>query len=162
MIWKRLQEFVVLCAAISLFLIPSANAQSASSSATQQSAIASTDAPVYDMSKEIKVQGTIQQIEMLGPGGPLGTHVLIQTSQGVVDAHLGYRKATTAENLGLSVGQEIEITGMMANIGSNSVLLARLLTTPTHIFILRSEHGIPVRMLPRNGPPAAITAKGGL
>jgi hypothetical protein len=143
-------------------LIPSANAQSASSSATQQSAIASADAPVYDISKEIKVQGTIQQIEMLGPGGPLGTHVLIQTPQGVVDAHLGYRKATTAENLGLAVGQEIEITGMMANIGGNSVLLARLLTTPTHIFILRSEHGIPVRMQPRNGPPAAITAKGGL
>jgi hypothetical protein len=162
MIWKRLREFAVVCAAASLFLIPSANAHSASSSATQQSAIAPTDAPVYDMSKEIKVQGTIQQIEMVGPGGPLGTHVLIQTSQGVVDAHLGYRKATTAENLGLSVGQEIQITGRMANIGGDSVLLARLLTTPTHIFILRSEHGIPVRMLPRNGPPAAITAKGGL
>jgi hypothetical protein len=163
MIRKRSQEFLFVCAlAASLFLIPPANAQSASSSATQQSAIASTDAPVYDMSKEIKVQGTIQQIEMLGPGGPLGTHVLIQTSQGMVDAHLGYRKATTAENLGLAVGQEIQITGMMANIGGNSVLLARLLTTPTHIFILRSEHGIPVRMLPRNGPPAAITAKGGL
>src|SRR5271155_1867832 len=89
MIWKR---FVIVCAAASLFLIPSANAQSASSPATEQT-VSSGDAPVYDMSKEIKVQGTIQQIEALGPGGPLGTHVLIQTSQGVVDAHLGYRKA---------------------------------------------------------------------
>jgi hypothetical protein len=163
MIRKRSQKFLFVCAlAASLFLIPSANAQSESSSATQQTAIASTDAPVYDMSKEIKVQGTIQQIEMLGPGGPLGTHVLIQTPQGVVDAHLGYRKATTAENLGLTVGQEIQITGMMANIGSNSVLLARILTTPTHIFILRSEHGIPVRMLPKGSSAAANTSKGGL
>jgi hypothetical protein len=161
MIWKRVRNFAFMCA-LGSGVFPVASAQAQSASAAQAGSSLSSNAPDYDTSKEIKVQGTIQQIEVLGSGAPLGTHVLIQTDQGVVDAHLGYRKATTAENLGLSVGQEIQITGMMANIGSNSVLLARILTTPTHIYILRSEHGIPVRMLPKNSSAAPNTAKGGL
>ena len=102
----------------------------------------------YDLSKEIKIQGTIQKIETAGSTAPIGTHILIQTSQGVVDAQLGFGSAAAPANLGVSEGQSVTVVGMMQTLDGNSVMLARVLTTSSRVFVLRSERGIPVRTFP--------------
>lgn len=120
-------------------------------------------APIYDIAKEIKAQGTVTKIENVVSGGPLGIHIHIQTQQGVVDAHLGASSVARAEALGLSAGQSVAVTGMMATIGGNPVLLARILATSSHIFILRNEQGMPARSLaPRGSAASAKAVKGGL
>ena len=142
-----------LAAIISPFIT---NAQTTTSS----SAMAS---PVYDLNKEIKIDGTIDKIETNTSGGPIGTHLLVISAQGVVDVHLGASLAVTAKNLGLSVGESIHVTGMMANVGGNSVLLARILTTSNHIYMLRNEHGTPIRsLMPRGAASSANSQKGAL
>lgn len=120
-------------------------------------------APIYDVTREIKIQGNVLKIEAVAGGaGPLGTHIQIQTPQGVVDAHLGSGSLASAQTLGLFPGQSVTITGMMATTGENSVLLARVLTTSNRIFILRNEHGIPARrLLPRGASASANVVKGG-
>ncbi len=140
-----------------VILVPfGANAQTAVNS-TQLSSSA------YDINKEIKIQGTIEKI-MGGAGGNFsGSHVLVQAPEGIVDVNLGSSSAASAKLLGLSVGDSVNITGMMATVGGNSVLLARILTTSNHIYMLRNERGAPVRsLLPRGASPSTSTQKGAL
>jgi hypothetical protein len=108
-----------------------------------------TMVPVYDVTKEVKVQGTIQTIDNFGTSGPVGTHIMVQTAQGVVDVHLGFGAASKPEYLGIAQGQSVTLVGMIQSFGGTSVLMARILTTSNHIFVLRNEHGIPVRAIPR-------------
>jgi hypothetical protein len=117
---------------------------------------------VYDVTKEIKVEGSIQKIETGTTDLPLGTHVLIQTAQGVVDAHLGSSTGANPSYLGITEGQNVTLVGMMETFAGNQILLARLMTTPSHIFVLRNEHGIPVRGVPTHSHFPAQTQKGGL
>jgi hypothetical protein len=116
----------------------------------------------YDLTKEISVQGTIQKIETGGSAGPIGTHILIQTSEGVVDAHLGYSSAVKPANLGVSEGENVTVIGMMQVLGGNNVMLARVLTTSSRVFVLRSERGIPVRAVPSGSFRAGSMLKGAL
>lgn len=101
--------------------------------------------PSYDLSKEVKVEGTIEKIDGFGSNGPVGTHILIQTAAGTVDAHLGFGAVANPKYLGISIGQKVAVIGMMQTVGSSDVLMARILTTPSRIIVLRNEHGIPVR-----------------
>lgn len=119
--------------------------------------------PAYDLNKEIKIDGTIDKIETNASRGPIGTHLLVISAQGVVDVHLGASMAVTAKNLGLSVGESVHVTGMMANVGGNSVLLARILTTSNHIYMLRNQHGAPIRsLMPRGAASSANSQNGAL
>ena len=102
-------------------------------------------ARTYSVAKEIKIQGTIQSIEISNNGALRGTHAQIATAQGTVDAHLGVSPSVNARTLDLLTGESVEIIGMMAKDDGNSVLLVRILTTPDRIFILRSEQGVPIR-----------------
>jgi hypothetical protein len=148
---------IILSCGLAMILLPlSANAQSAATSSAMTS-------PLYDVNKEIKIDGTIDKIETNSSDGPIGTHLLVISAQGVVDVHLGASMAVTAKNLGLSVGESIHVTGMMANVGGNSVLLARILTTSNHIYMLRNEHGAPIRsLMPRGAASSANSQKGAL
>lgn len=134
--------------------------------ASAQSAVSATglSSPTYDVTKEINVDGTIDKIETSPGGGPMGTHLLVISSEGVVDIHLGASTAVSAKNLGLVVGQAVHVTGMMATFNGNPVMLARILTTANHIYMLRNEHGAPVRsLMPRAAAASSVTSqKGGL
>jgi len=139
---------VIVIAATALLAGAAANAQTAATAAVDVRT--NTMVPSYDITKEVKIEGTIQKIDTSGTNGLAGTQILIQTASGVVDAHLGIGPASKASYLGISEGQSVTVVGMMQNLGNNNVLLARLLTTANHIFVLRNEHGIPVRALPRS------------
>ena len=152
---KAVRKIILSCGLAMILLPLSANAQSAATSSAMTP-------PLYDVNKEIKIDGTIDKIETKSSGGPIGTHLLVISAQGVVDVHLGASMAVTAKNLGLSVGESIHVTGMMANVGGNSVLLARILTTSNHIYMLRNEHGAPIRSLMPRGAASSATQKGAL
>jgi hypothetical protein len=142
------RKLVFVCGLIASLLPLSANGQTAASSAQLSS-------PIYDLNKEIKFQGTIDKIQSSTSGGPMGTHLLVLTRQGMVDVHLGASAAVSAKNLGLSVGESIDVTGMMAT--------ARILTTSNHIYMLRNERGVPIRSLtPRAASSSTSSEKGAL
>jgi hypothetical protein len=137
------------------------HAQSAGASNATPSG-SSEFSPVYDLTKEINIRGTIEKIETVTTPGALGTHLELQTAQGIIDAHLGAGAVANNKTLGLATGQSVSITGMMADIGGAPVFLARVLTTSNHIFILRNEHGIPARaIMPRGRSSSDNAQKGG-
>ena len=152
--------FLVFGAMFVLFCSMPAEAQSSNSASAENS----SGLEAYDVTREVKIQGTIQQIDNSGERAPLGTHLLIATAQGVIDAHLGALNAASRKILNLSAGQAVELTGMIETENGNSVMLARLMTTPTHVVILRNENGIPIHSLVRASGAIApsSTQKGGL
>ena len=147
--------------AIGLLAVMPAHAQSASLSAGSPTGPTELS-PIYDLSKEIVIQGTIQKIEKVTSPGLLGNHLLLQTPHGVVDAHLGAGVSANNRTLGLTIGQSVKITGMMTDSGGATVFLARVLTTSNHIYILRNEHGLPARaVMPRGNASSHKVQKGG-
>jgi hypothetical protein len=143
----------LLCAA------PARAQNAASSTGTSES---TSNSPSYDSTREIKVEGAIVKIDTTSANAPLGTHILVQTAQGLVDAHLGFGPAAKPDYLGIAEGQSVTIVGMMEDVGGNSILLTRILTTPSRIFLLRNERGVAVRAIPRRSSSAMMTQKGGL
>jgi len=161
MISNRNWKLFLPALAVGMIFIPPANGQTTSTAATP-STQARTVKTGYDLAKEVKIEGVIEKIDATSANTPMGTHILIQTPQGEVDAQLGFGAAARPTRLGIEEGQNVTILGMMSNVGDTQVLLARLLTTPNRIFVLRNEHGIPVRGVLNNGGNAARTQKGGL
>jgi len=145
-----------LALSLASITLPAAFAQSAAASPAQM--------PVpYDMSKEVQVRGTIQQIDTSSGRVPVGIHILVQTTSGVVDAHLGPLNKASLDALNLSVGESVALTGMNESSASGSLFLVRLLTTSTRIVILRNERGYPVRsLIPRGSMSPTAAMKGGL
>ncbi|MGH9747916.1 MAG: hypothetical protein ACRD59_17615 [Candidatus Acidiferrales bacterium] len=153
---NTIRNLLLVCGLAILILPYSANAQTAVTSNSLSS-------PAYDLNKEIKIQGTIEKIQSSANGGPAGAHLLVSTAQGMIDVHLGASAAVSAKNLGLTTGENIDVTGMMATMGGNSVMLARILTTSNHIYMLRNEHGAPVRsLMPRAAAASSSSQKGAL
>lgn len=156
---SKLLALVALAVCI-LVLLP-AFAQSQNSNVADQTG-AREGMPAYDLSKEINIQGSVQKIEIVSGTGILGAHLQLQTMQGLRDVHLGSGAVVSAATLGLVIGQSVSITGMPIDFGGRPVMLARVLTTSNHIFILRNEHGLPARaIMPRGGTAAATAEKGG-
>ena len=150
---RKLWLTAIFSIAISLAaLAPSALAQAAQDQL----------APVYNASKETKIQGTIQQIETV-KAGLAGTHLMILTQNGTVDAHLGAGPAADAKRLGLLLGQSVEIIGMAATMAGSNVFLARTLVVDSRTITLRNAQGIPVRaVMPQKPAGSAASPKGGL
>ena len=142
----------ILLAAVAAGFVftPTAGAQ-----ATSSGSVSAVSGPLpertYSVAKEIRIQGTIQSIEISNNGALRGMHAQIETAQGMVDAHLGVSPNINSKTLDLSTGEAVQITGMMAKEGGDSVLLARILTTPDRIFILRSEQGVPIHGIVSRG-----------
>jgi hypothetical protein len=163
MIRYRLFEVIFLAALAAGFVfIPLAGAQTAVPETVFGISRPLTER-TYRVAKEIRIQGTIQSIEVSDGGALRGMHAQIATAQGIVDAHLGVSPNVNAKTLDISTGDTVEITGMMAKESGESVLLARILTTPDRIFILRSERGVPIRGIISRGnlTPIKATMKGG-
>jgi hypothetical protein len=151
MIRYRLFNVILLAAVAAGFVFtPTAGAQ-----ATSSGSVSAVSGPLpertYSVAKEIRIQGTIQSIEISNNGALRGMHAQIETAQGMVDAHLGVSPNINSKTLDLSTGEAVQITGMMAKEGGDSVLLARILTTPDRIFILRSEQGVPIHGIVSRG-----------
>jgi hypothetical protein len=156
-------EVIFLAALAAGFVfVPLAGAQSAAPE-TVNGVSRPVPQRTYSVAREIKIQGTIESIEVSDGGALRGMHAQIATAQGRVDAHLGVNPTVNAKTLDLATGEAVEITGMMAKESGESVLLARILTTPDRIFILRSERGVPIRGMISRGNliPTQATMKGG-
>ena len=158
---KLARSLFLIASGLAFLMAGPANAQS-NGRAFAISMDPSVPAPSYDISKEIRIQGAVSGIEEVDSGGAIGLHLQVQTSGELVDVHLGVGPAISKDSVGIAEGQPVSVIGVMAKVGENPVLLARILTTPSRIFILRNEHGLPVRsLLPRGSIASEKQSKGG-
>jgi hypothetical protein len=112
----------------------------------------------YDKAREITVDGTIQSVvTQRVPESPFGLHVILESSQGTFDTHLGpYLTKETQE--ALHIGTPIQIVGALQKVHGRSYLLAREMNLGGSIITIRNQNGLLARALAPNAKRVARQA----
>jgi hypothetical protein len=100
--------------------------------------------PWYDMSQEVRLSGTISVVEKTPARGTeaiIGSHLIMETSTGKVDASLGSYALKGKSPVSLSSGQQVQMLGVMKTIKGQQVFVARVLQVNGHQYTIRNEHG---------------------
>ncbi|MFI5098105.1 MAG: hypothetical protein ACHQT6_09060 [Candidatus Acidiferrales bacterium] len=106
----------------------------------------------YDLKREGTLVGTVIAFTESSTTPPLGTHVTLQTTGGVVDVHLGNAQLLTANHFNIQPGDTLRIIGENVASGNASTFLARIVQKGTQALAVRSARGFPVRYVaPKNG-----------
>jgi DNA/RNA endonuclease YhcR with UshA esterase domain len=154
MFFLALGTFV--CLSLCLFATP-IHAQTAD--VTTKSAVP----PRYDITKEVTLTGTVNsmveeptpEVKMVG-----GSHLIIETNFGKVDASLGAFSMKGEGTLSVSPGQRVQLTGVMKTIRDHQVLVARIVRANGRVYTIRNEHGFLLTRSRREGIAKSGT-KGG-
>jgi hypothetical protein len=101
--------------------------------------------PYYDIAKEVTLNGTVSTVLKKGAAGMgVGSHLMLRTSSGTVDANLGRWGLVGKGALSVAPGQHVEVTGVMKTVKDREVFVARTVTVGSRIYTMRNQHGIPV------------------
>ncbi len=95
----------------------------------------------YDTRREVTVTGNVHGISVRGKA-PSGPHLLITTSHGLIDAHLGSFAFQGSQPVSLHSGEQVSVVGVMTQIDGSQILLARTVNTTNKTFVVRNEHGV--------------------
>jgi len=95
----------------------------------------------YDAAHEITLTGTVQQVVTRHtPGSPVGMHLMVAGSQGLVDAHVGPFLSREMKEA-LHTGTPVQLVGAMESLRGKKYLMVRELNVGGSKVIVRSEHG---------------------
>ncbi len=128
----------------------------ASASAQEQTKVsANADLAVYEVKREVTLFGKVLAFTATAEVAPLGAHVMLQTSAGVVDVHLGDSRLLAANHFTIRSGDSLRIIGEPVAYAKGSQFVARIVQNGTQVLSVRSIRGIPLTyMAPRNGAHA--------
>jgi hypothetical protein len=123
--------------ALCLFAMPT---YSQTTAPTTKSAVR----PSYDIAREVTIVGTVNSVvskvtpemKMLG-----GSHLILETSSGMIDASLGLFRVSDDDALSVTPGQRVQVTGVMKTIRDQQVFVTRLALVSGHVYTIRNEHG---------------------
>jgi hypothetical protein len=99
-------------------------------------------APRYEASKEVTLEGTIQGlVKKPSAGSMLGTHLMVSTSKGTVDAQIGGFVTKGSHAYTPAVGQSVKIVGVMTTINHKEIFLTRTIETGSRTVQVRTKTG---------------------
>ncbi len=143
----RWNSFSAWLGAALLFCVSAGAQQNTQSSAQQMRA--------YDVSREVSMQGTVVSFTENSSTAPLGPHVVIQTTSGQVDVHLGDAKLLKANHLTLAAGDSVRVVGENVTHGTSNQFFARIIQKGNQTLTLRSARGFPLRPASKAGKSEA-------
>jgi len=103
--------------------------------------------PYYDTSREVTLSGTVARVLARPVAGMImGSHILLTTVSGTVDASLGRWGLQGKGKDAFSVvpGQQVQVTGIMKTLKDRDVFVTRAVKVNGKVYTLRNEHGIPI------------------
>jgi hypothetical protein len=104
----------------------------------------------YDVSKEVTLSGTVSSVLFKpAPGMIWGSHLMVETVFGRLDASLGRFGLEGRGALSVIPGQQIELTGVMMTVRDKEVFVVRSVRANGKTYTMRNEHGIEVSPLVR-------------
>jgi hypothetical protein len=106
---------------------------------------ASAPHPYYDQSQEVTLKATVSSVLARPSAGMIiGSHLLLQTPSGTVDASLGRFGLQGKGALSVTAGEQVEVTGVMKTLKNQQVFVVRTVKAGGQIYTMRNEHGIQV------------------
>jgi hypothetical protein len=134
---KATKSALLSCGVLAvLFCTSVASAQQKTRSALRQ--------PSTVAANDTVLEGTVVSFTANSTVPPLGAHVVIETSSGTVDVHLGKASLLQQANISLAAGDSIRVSGSSVPFGDGAVFAARILQKGTLSVTLRNQRGIPV------------------
>ena len=104
---------------------------------------AATGPVLYDVSKEITLSGKVSSLlEKPLAGMIMGSHLLLETASGMVDASLGRFALNGKDALSVSAGQPIQATGVMKTLQGQPVFLVRTIKVNDQVYAIRNKRGL--------------------
>jgi hypothetical protein len=102
-------------------------------------------APKYDVTKEVTIKGTIEDVnEMTMPKGEVGVHLMVKTADSVIEVRLCPSGVLKDFEIQFEKGQTVTVTGSKVKIGETDVILAREVVRGNNTITLRDKQGGPV------------------
>ncbi len=99
--------------------------------------------PYYDITKEITLTGTVSSVFKRATAGMIpGSHLLLTTDSGGVDASLGRWGLEGTGALSVAAGEQVEVTGVMKTLRDKEVFVARTVKMGGRVYTMRNAHGI--------------------
>ena len=108
----------------------------------QQAAQSNTRLPQsYDLRREVTLLGTVVKFETASSLPPIGAHLLLQTTSGQVDIHLGNARALEANHFEFHTGDKVRVIGEELAYGDGSIFAARIVQRGVQAVAVRNTHG---------------------
>jgi len=105
---------------------------------------ASESHPFYDITQEVSLTGTVSSVLAKPAAGMLfGSHLMLNTSSGQVDASLGKWGLQGKGALSVAAGAPIEVTGVMKTINNKPVFIVRTVKVNGQVYTIRNQYGVP-------------------
>lgn len=95
----------------------------------------------YDVKREVNLLGTVVKYETASSVAPMGARLLLQTSSGQADVHLGNAKVLQANHLELNPGDRVRIIGEDLAYGDGAIFAARIVQKGVQAVAVRNTHG---------------------
>jgi hypothetical protein len=100
--------------------------------------------PLYDMSKEVTLTATVSSVLAKPAAGMLfGSHLMLDTTSGQVDASLGKWGLQGKGALSVAAGEPVEVTGVMKTINEKQVFIVRTVKVNGQVYTIRNQYGVP-------------------
>jgi hypothetical protein len=97
----------------------------------------------YDVSEEQTLHGTVSSVVTKPATGMIGgSHLLLTTISGPVDASLGVFGLPGEDVASVAAGQQVELTGILKTILDKQVFLVRTVKLGGEVYTIRNEHGV--------------------
>ena len=134
----RFRMYCLLFAFVLLFSV-AVGAQQKSASTAARGRV-----PAYDVTRESALEAVVLEYNANSSIAPFGAHVLLQTSSGTVDAHLGNSKVLEANHISLSAGDSVRVVGENLTFNTGTIFAVRTLQKGSQSVTLRSKNGMPL------------------
>lgn len=128
----------ILCVAMFLTLF-------AATASAQKNQASASRAPKYDLSTEVKIKGTVDELKLPPKGSEKEiAHLLIKSGAETVDVYLCPKSFFDDMGMAFNKGDELGITGSKVKQDGADVVLAREVIKGNDTFVLRDDKGSPV------------------
>jgi hypothetical protein len=102
-------------------------------------------AALYDPNKEVLLKGVVSEVRDFScpvSEGEMGSHLLLQTSDGMVQVHLAPGRVMRSQNFHFSPGERLEVLGSRIPMRMGRAdLIAREITRGNESFMFRDPQG---------------------
>ena len=98
----------------------------------------------YNISRESSLLGTVVKFDSASSTIPIGAHLILQTSTGQVDVHLGNGKILKASHFELNPGDSVRIVGEPLTLGDTTYFAARIVQKGAQAVAVRNAKGFPL------------------
>lgn len=101
-------------------------------------------APKYNVSSEVTLKGTVDEVKELPVGKESHVHLMLKTATETLEVRLCPTVYLKDFDVTFEKGQQIEVTGSRVKVDDKDVILAREVVNGNSTVVLRDKSGAPV------------------